>query len=164
MFLGCSRLVEASDFDTSTTTNFSEMFSGCSSLAYISEDFDTSSGTNFYRCFYNCSSLENIPSWNLRNGTNLQQLFAGCSSIKNVQPLVITAATNLTNMFQNSGSNLTELSRNNILMMLATASSYSGTKTLAAVGFTSSMYTAASWQALAKYADFTAAGWSIGYS
>ena len=164
MFSGCSRLIEASDFDTSTTTNFSEMFSGCSSLTYVSDDFDTSSGTNFYRCFYTCSSLENIPSWNLRNGTNLQQLFAGCSSIKNVPPLVITAATNLTNMFQNSGSNLTENSRNNILMMLATASSYTGTKTLAAVGFTSSMYSAASWQALTNYGDFTTAGWSIGYS
>ena len=164
MFSGCSRLVEASDFDTSTTTNFSEMFSGCSSLTYVSDDFDTSSGTNFYRCFYICTSLESIPSWNLRNGTNLQQLFAGCSSIKNVPPLVITAATNLTNMFQNSGSNLTENSRNNILMMLATASSYTGTKTLAAVGFTSSMYSAASWQALTNYGDFTTAGWSIGYS
>lgn len=164
MFSGCSRLTEASDFDTSTTTNFSEMFSGCSSLTYVSDDFDTSSGTNFYRCFYTCSSLESIPSWNIRNGTNLQQLFAGCSSIKNVPPLVITAATNLTNMFENSGSNLTELSRNNILMMLATASSYTGTKTLAAVGFTSSMYSAASWQALTNYGDFTTAGWSIGYS
>ena len=164
MFSGCSRLIEASDFDTSTATNFSEMFSGCSSLTYVSDDFDTSSGTNFYRCFYNCSSLESIPSWNLRTATNLQQLFAGCSSIKNVPPLVITAATNLTNMFQNSGSNLTELSRNNILMMLATASSYTGTKTLAAVGFTSSMYSAASWQALTNYGDFTTAGWSIGYS
>ena len=164
MFSGCSSLAEAPDFDTSTTSNFSEMFNGCSSLTYVSDDFDTSSGTNFYRCFYNCSSLENIPSWNLRNGTNLQQLFAGCSSIKNVPPLVITAATNLTNMFQNSGSNLTELSRNNILMMLATASSYTGTKTLAAVGFTSSMYTAASWQALTNYNDFVTAGWSIGYN
>ena len=164
MFSGCSKLVEAPDFDTSTASAFTEMFSGCSSLTYVSDDFDTSSGTNFYRCFYNCSSLESIPSWDLRVGTNLQQLFAGCSSIKNVPPLVITAATNLTNMFQNSGSNLTELSRNNILMMLATASSYSGTKTLAAVGFTSSMYSAASWQALAKYADFVDAGWSIGYS
>lgn len=164
MFSGCSSLAEAPDFDTSTTSNFSEMFSGCSSLTYVSDDFDTSSGTNFYRCFYNCSSLENIPSWNLRNGTNLQQLFAGCSSIKNVPPLVITAATNLTNMFQNSGSNLTELSRNNILMMLATASAYTGTKTLAQVGFTSSMYTAASWQTLTNYNDFVTAGWSIGYN
>lgn len=164
MFSGCSSLTEADDFDTSTASDFREMFSGCSSLTYVSDDFDTSSGTNFYRCFYNCSSLENIPSWNLRSGTNLQQLFAGCSSIKNVPPLVITAATNLTNMFQNSGSNLTELSRNNILMMLATASSYAGTKTLAAVGFTSSMYSAASWQSLSNYGDFTTAGWSIGYS
>lgn len=164
MFSGCSSLIEAPDFDTSTTANFSEMFAGCSSLTYVSDDFDTSSGTNFYRCFYNCSSLESIPSWDVRTGTNLQQLFAGCSSIKNVPPLTITAATNLTNMFQNSGSNLTELSRNNILMMLATASSYTGTKTLAAVGFTSSMYSAASWQALTNYGDFTDAGWSIGYS
>lgn len=164
MFSGCSKLIEAPDFDTSTASAFTEMFSGCSSLTYVSDDFDTSSGTNFYRCFYNCSSLESIPSWDLRAGTNLQQLFAGCSSIKNVPPLVITSATNLTNMFQNSGSNLTDTSRNNILMMLATASSYTGTKTLAQVGFTSSMYSAASWQALSNYADFVDAGWSIGYS
>lgn len=164
MFYGCSSIAEADDFDTSTSSDFREMFSGCTSLVSVSDDFDTSSGTNFYRCFYTCSSLENIPSWNLRNGTNLQQLFAGCSSIKNIPPLVITSATNLTNMFYNSGSNLTELSRNNILMMLATASAYTGTKTLAAVGFTSSMYSAASWQALTNYADFVDAGWSIGYS
>lgn len=164
MFSGCSSLTEAPDFDTSTASAFTEMFSGCSSLAYVSDDFDTSSGTNFYRCFYNCSSLESIPLWELRNGTNLQQLFAGCSSVKNVPLFFLTAATNLTNMFQASGSNLTELSRNNILKMLANASSYTGTKTLAAVGFTSSMYTAASWQALTNYNDFVTAGWSIGYN
>lgn len=164
MFSGCSSLAEAPDFDTSTASAFTEMFSGCSSLAYVSDDFDTSSGTNFYRCFYNCSSLESIPLWELKNGTNLQQLFAGCSSVKNVPLFFLTAATNLTNMFQNSGSNLTELSRNNILKMLANASSYTGTKTLAAVGFTSSMYTAASWQALTNYNDFVTAGWSIGYN
>lgn len=164
MFSGCSKLVEAPDFDTSTASAFTEMFSGCSSLASVSEDFDTSSGTNFYRCFYNCSSLTEFPSWDLSAATNLQQMFAGCSSLTNFPPRYIGAATNLTNMFQSSGSNLTELSRNNILNMLAAATSYSGTKTLAAVGFTASMYSAASWQALSAYGDFTAAGWSIGYS
>lgn len=164
MFSGCSSLTEAPDFDTSTTSNFTEMFAGCSSLASVSEDFDTSSGTNFYRCFRDCSSLTEFPSWNLSSATNLQQMFWGCSSLTHFPPRSIPSATNLTNMFNSTGSNLTELSRNNILNMLATATSYSGTKTLAAVGFTSSMYSAASWQSLAAYGDFTAAGWSIGYS
>lgn len=167
MFSGCTSLTEVGgDFDTSSATNFSNMFENCTSLVYVPGDdvMDTSSVTNLYRCFKSCSSLESPPDWDLSSATNLQQMFWQANKIKNIPPYNIPAATNLTNMFQASGSNLTDTSRNNILMMLATASAYTGTKTLAQVGFTSSMYSAASWQALAKYADFVDAGWSIGYS
>lgn len=164
MFLDCKKLTRVNgDFDTSEVTAFNEMFNGANSIA-LPPDIDTSSGTNFYRCFRACFALVSAPPWDLSNATSLEQMFWQDSALEYIPPYRIGKATNLTNMFQATGSNLSDISRNNILMMLATASSYTGTKTLARLGFTSSMYSAASWQALSHYSDFVDEGWSIGYN
>lgn len=165
MFIGCKSLERVTgSLDTSTATNFSTMFEDCSSLLISPPDLDLTAATNLYRIFHNCTSLETIEAWIFSNVTNFQQAFWNCSSLKNLPLMALTAATNLSSMFQGTGSNLTEQSRDNLLRSLTSATSYTGTKTLAQLGFTSSMYTAASWQSLTHYADFTAAGWSIGYS
>lgn len=58
MFANCSYLtdLDLSNFDTSKVTNFSSMFSSCSSLTTIPQ-FDTSKGTNFGSMFERCFSL-----------------------------------------------------------------------------------------------------------
>ena len=165
MFIGCKSLERVTgSLDTSTATNFSTMFEDCSSLLISPPDLDLTAATDLYRIFHNCTSLETIEAWIFSNVTNFQQAFWNCSSLKNLPLMALTAATNLSSMFQGTGSNLTEQSRDNLLRSLTSATSYTGTKTLAQLGFTSSMYTAASWQALTHYSDFTTAGWSIGYS
>lgn len=163
-FANCTRLERIEDgLDTTDVTSISEAFRGCSSLNYLYE-LDLSSCTTCYRAFQNCTSLEHAPYLrNIRTGGNFQQMFWNCSSLKTLPPYILGSPSNLTNMFQGTGSNLDENSRRNILSMLA-ACTYSGTKTLAHLGFTSSMYSAASWQALPNYNDFVTAGWSIGYS
>lgn len=163
-FADCTRLKRIEDgLDTSSVTSLSETFRACSSLEYLYE-LDLSSCTTCYRAFQNCTSLESPPYLNnIKTGGNFAQMFWNCSSLRNLPFYRLQSPSNLTNMFQGTGSNLNENSRNNILMMLA-ACTYSGTKTLAHLGFNSSMYSAASWQALSKYADFVDAGWSIGYS
>ena len=163
-FADCTRLERIEDgLDTSDVTSISEAFRACSSLVYLYE-LDLSSCTTAYRAFQNCTSLEHAPYINsINTGGNFQQMFWNCSSLKTLPPYSLHTPSNLTNMFQGTGSNLDENSRRNILGMLA-ACTYSGTKTLAHLGFTSSMYSAASWEALPNYSTFTAAGWSIGYS
>jgi hypothetical protein len=163
-FADCNRLERIEDgLETSDVTSFSEAFRACSSLLYLYE-LDLSSCTTCYRAFQNCTSLESAPYLNnIRTGGNFAQMFWNCSSLKVLPPYNLGSPSNLTNMFQGTGSNLEETSRINILVMLATCT-YSGTKTLAHLGFTASMYSAASWQALPHYNDFVSAGWSIGYS
>lgn len=163
-FADCNRLERIEDgLETSDVTSFSEAFRACSSLLYLYE-LDLSSCTTCYRAFYNCTSLYSAPYLNnIRTGGNFQQMFWNCSSLRILPPYNLGSPSNLTNMFQDTGSNLEEASRINILVMLA-ACTYSGTKTLAHLGFTASMYSAASWQALPHYNDFVSAGWSIGYN
>ena len=163
-FADCNRLERIEDgLETSDVTSFSEAFRACSSLLYLYE-LDLSSCTTCYRAFYNCTSLYSAPYLNnIRTGGNFQQMFWNCSSLKVLPLYNLGSPSNLTNMFQGTGSNLEETSRINILVMLA-ACTYSGTKTLAHLGFTASMYSAASWQALPHYNDFVSAGWSIGYN
>lgn len=163
-FAGCTRLERIEDgLDTSSVTTIAEAFRACSSLEYIRE-LDLTSCTSCYRAFQNCTSLESAPYLNnIMTGGDFSQMFWNCSSLKDIPPYSLGSPSNLTNMFQGSGSNLTENSRNNILMMLA-ACTYTRTKTLAHLGFTSSMYSAASWEALSQYNAFVSAGWSIGYT
>ena len=165
MFYECRDLTSVTGLDTSEVVNMANMFENCRSLT-IAPDIDTSSAQNMYRMFKDCILLESVPIGNINYHTvkDFGQMFWGSYNLKNIPVIDFTSATNLNNMFQSTGSNLTEQSRDNILHSLASASSYTGTKTLAQLGFTSSMYSAASWQALQHYTDFVNAGWSIGYT
>lgn len=163
-FADCTQLKRIEDgLDTADVTSLSEAFRACSSLEYLRE-LDLSSCTTCYRAFQNCTSLYSTPYLNNTNtGINFEQMFWNCSSLRDLTYFVLRSPSNLTNMFQGTGSNLDENSRKNLLWML-TGCTYTGTKTLAHLGFTSSMYSAASWQALSNYNDFVSAGWSIGYN
>jgi hypothetical protein len=163
-FADCTRLKRIEDgLDTSSVTSLSEAFRACSSLEYLYE-LDLSSCTSCYKAFQDCTSLESAPYLNnILQNVNFAQMFWNCNSLKNLAFIRLRSASNLTNMFQGTGSNLDENSRKNLLWML-TGCTYSGTKTLAHLGFTSSMYSASSWQSLSNYNEFVSEGWSIGYS
>ena len=74
----------------------------------------------------------------------------------------LISATQLDDMFKNTHITNTD-TLNKLLLRLVNADAYTGTKTLAHLGFDSTNYPAATIQALSNYAAFTAAGWSIGY-
>ena len=165
MFYECRDLTAVYGLDTSEVVNMSNMFENCRSLT-IAPDIDTSSAQNMYRMYKDCILLESVPSgnFNLQTVKDFGQMFVGDYNLKNIPIIDFTSATNLNGMFQSTGSNLTETSRDNLLKSLTSATSYTGTKTLAQLGFNSSMYSASSWQALTSYSTFIYAGWSIGYS
>ena len=92
------------------------------------------------------------------------EMFAG-SNIKSMNHGIVpnlNNATTLTDMFANTSITNTSF-MNRFLLRLANATAYTGTKTLAHLGFTSDNYSTATIQAMSNYSTFTAAGWSIGY-
>lgn len=128
----------------------------------------SSSATGLQACFRYCSNLVEVGAIDTTGITNMNQMFNGCSSLITV-PVFNTASVNtetsgiyagFDNMFQNCTS-LSNDSLNNILKMMANATSYQGTKTLAQIGLTSAQATTC--QGLSNYADFVAAGWTTGY-
>jgi len=88
-------------------TNFSYMFSLCSSLSDIKslENWNVSNGTNFSYMFDRCSSLSDIKSlknWNVSNGINFAGMFNWCSSLSDIKSLEnwnVSNGTNFAGMF-----------------------------------------------------------------
>ena len=122
--------------------NCNAMFKGTSGTVIDISKVDFTSATSFQNMFKD-STVSTIL-FNINN------------------PQTCPLVTNMTDMFSGC-NNLGNVSVNQILKFLSTATSYSGTKTLAALGFTSTYYPAADIQAMSNYSTFTAAGWSIGY-
>ena len=98
------------------------------------------------------------------SATTLNYAFANMDvkSIIGIDSADLSSCTSMTDMF--SGSNtLDNITVNKILLALTSATAYTGTKTLAALGFNSTYYPSATIQSLSNYSAFTSAGWSIGY-
>lgn len=71
-----------SNVDTSSVTDFSQMFNGCSSVKSLDLScFNTSSARTYMKLFYNCTSLEylDISSWTIPSGSNVQYCFLNTS-------------------------------------------------------------------------------------
>ena len=92
MFSGCSSLQTIPLLNTASGTIFSNMFNGCSSLQTIPL-LNAASGNDFSGMFNGCSSLQTIPLLNTANGTNFSVMFYGCSSLQSI-PLLNTASGN----------------------------------------------------------------------
>lgn len=126
---------------------------------------DTSNVMYMQYMFQNCENLITIPQINTSNVTDMRYMFSGCTALSQV-PLLNTSSLRGSNAFNNMFLNcpsLTTQSLDNVLQMCINATSYSSTKTLAKLGFTSTNYPAATIQALPHYQDFIDAGWTIGY-
>ena len=98
LFRDAQNLKNIYNLDTSNTTNFNEMFSGCRGLQQISE-IDTSKGTDFNKMFYNCSSLTLIPQLDISNGINFMFMFPDCSALESIPELNAPNGTNFSYMF-----------------------------------------------------------------
>lgn len=162
-FQSCFNLtdVNLNGEDTSLVTEFGSMFQNCNKIKNI-PSINTSSAEGVSAMFYNCYALETAPNLDLSNVTTVKDMFNTCTELKNVPFYSLPKVTNMQYMF--TGCNkLTDESINNIMASCISATSYTGTKTLSHLGFISNYYSSARIQALSNYADFIAAGWTIGY-
>ena len=83
MFLHCASLTTIPQIDTSNGTSFTSMFSGCKALTTIPQ-LDTSKGTSFYNMFYGCSNLTTIPPLDTSSGTSFNGMFYYCLNLTNL--------------------------------------------------------------------------------
>ena len=98
MFSGCSSLTTIPQLDTSNVTNMSSVFYNCSSLTTIPL-IDTSSVTNMGNMFYGCTSLTTIPLIDTGSATTMSSVFYSCSSLETVPQLNTSNVTNMNSMF-----------------------------------------------------------------
>ena len=158
-------LAKVPTIDVSTLrykTNLSYMFSGVKKAKEISV-LNTNDVVNMAYMFEGCSSLETLPTMNTTNVKNFSCFCQSCLKLQNVNVLNMSSATNVYNMFYSCRA-LTDTSLDNILQSLISATSYTGTKTLAQVGFDRYSVPSSKWSTLTHYQDFIDEGWSIGYS
>lgn len=150
--------------DTSTATNMSYMFAYCHSLQTVPL-LDTSSVTNTSNMFTYCHALKEIPQLDISKVTTINSMFSYCYCLKTV-PILNFSSVKGVNAFNSAFSNclsLSDESIDNIMQSCITASSYSGTKTLAKLGFNNTNYPTSIIQSLPHYQAFLDAGWTIGY-
>lgn len=123
---------------------------------------DTSSVTTMSNTFTSATNLVSIPLLNTSSVTNVGSMFQSCTNLANIPILNLSSVTFMRYMFRYCPS-LSDTSLDNILQMCIGATSYSSTKTLAFLGFTSTDYPTSRIEALPHYSAFTSAGWTIGY-
>ena len=144
--------------DTSTATNMSNMFQNCLNIQKVPL-LNTSSCTTTEFMFQGCELLVEVPLFDLSKNNNASYMFYDCTRLKDVPQFNLSSKSNSSMTMMFSGfKNLTNKSLNNILAMCTNATSYTGTKTLAQLGFNSTNYPATRIQALSNYQAFIDAG------
>ena len=159
MFDGCTSLITIPLIDTSNVTSMSSMFDGCTTLITIPQ-LNISSAEEVNNMFNNCTSLTTIPQLDTSSAIDMSSMFSNCTALVTVPQLNMNSADSITNIFANCNS-LSNDSLNNILASLLTATSYSGTKTLARIGLSSTQATTCT--TLANWSACESAGWTTGY-
>jgi hypothetical protein len=87
----CSSLTSFPLINTSSGTDFSNAWQGCSSINGTFPSINTSSGTNFSGTWGSCSSLTSFPLINTSSGTNFTGAWRDCSSLTSF-PLINTSS------------------------------------------------------------------------
>lgn len=103
MFDGCSSLTSIALFDTSNVTDMSFMFEYCSSLKTVPL-FNTSNVTNMMYMFNDCSSLEEVPLFDTSNVTDMYGMFFECTKLESVPLFNTSNVTDMSMMFQSCES------------------------------------------------------------
>lgn len=150
---------------TLNITNYQGLFKRCVNLTEA-PNIDTSNATSVSGMFSYCTSLTTVPLLNLSNATDVSGMFRGCSSLTTIPQFNLSSATSLSNFVDVDCKALSNNSLNNLLGSLASATSYTGTKTLYTVFYynMSAYYPASTIQSLSNYQAFIDAGWTIGWS
>lgn len=174
---GTQETIQASDFDTEIenlpsgggqdiiidlTKLASETYPYFDYAIVEIKNIDMSSLTSTRSMFSMCKNLKKVGQLDISNSTNTSSMFSGCSNLETVPVLNASKSLTFYSMFLNCTS-LTDETLDNILQMCVNATSNTGTKTLAFMGFNSTNYPASRIQALPHYQDFINAGWTIGY-
>jgi len=104
MFYDCYKLKKVPLFNTSAATTTQGMFGVCISLKEVPL-FDLSSVTNLASMFYNCMTLETIPLFNLRTNApvSMANMFQSCTSLRRIPLLNTIAVTSLNSTFYSCG-------------------------------------------------------------
>ena len=145
--------------DTSNVTNITGIFRHFQNLKTIPK-LNTSNVTRMTGMFEDCPNLISIPQLDTSKVTDMFYMFWGCSNLINIPQLDTSKVTDMSSMFYNCIS-LSKDSLNNILAMLANATTFSGTKTLQYLQLTKEQATTCT--TLSNWAACEAAGWTTGY-
>lgn len=148
--------------DTKKVETFYYFCKSCNTLREVGEiEVNLSGSIEFYQAFYACRILETAPMIKVPNGTaKLYGTFQGCTLLKNVPQWDLYGINQMTNTFTNC-PNLTSESLNNIMGCIKLSQSFTGTKTLKAIGFTSDQATIC--EGLSNWSTLQLAGWTTGY-
>lgn len=174
MFQGCSSLSSISFSNVTTSSGATNrsmywMFRSCRSLGNFTKaqlHYFTNGGvTSLSGTFYGCSTMTSIQftSADLEQCTSFYSCCDGCTDLTTLNGMDfsgVTATNGLRYMVRDCTS-LSNTSLNNILASLLTATSYTGTKTLAYIGLTSAQATTCT--GLSNWSALSAAGWTTGY-
>lgn len=158
-FQGCLKIQNMPLLNTGNVTNMRNMFNNCNLLTTVPL-FNTSKVTSMANMFYNCYAITSIPNFDTSALQLMQSMFYNCSLLTTVPSFNTNKVTNMYNAFSGCGR-LSNDSLNNILLMCANATSYTGTKTLKYIGLTSTQ--ANNCTQLSNWASAQSAGWSKGY-
>lgn len=156
-FFGSYNLIYVPPLNLGKVTNMNRAFAYDSALAEI-PDLNISSCTTLMYTFQNCYSLKKIGQLQTGNVTDFYYTFQSCNALTDFPVLDMHSATSVDGMLYDC-TNLTDESLDNVLQSLASATSYTGTKTLSVICLWG--YNDARIQACPHYQDFVNAGWSI---
>lgn len=79
--------IDTKYFDTSETTDMSEMFNSCRIKSLDLSHFNTSNVTNMNKMFYSCNYLKSLDlsNWDLTNVTNINKsMFYACGMLRTI--------------------------------------------------------------------------------
>lgn len=166
--------VDGSNLDLTNFNNFFSLFREMPNLVTI-KDMDKikinseNPVSSYSYMFQNTVKIKNIDLsafYTNNNTTDFSYMFSGCSLLETINfgthfDFSSTAlySSALNSMFTNCG-NLTDITLNNILALLPTATSYTGTKTLSNIGLTGSQRTKCT--TLSNWSACESAGWTTG--
>lgn len=134
------KVFETNNLNTSGTSDLSNMFYGCRSLADTSGfvSWDTSNVTNMTYMFNTCTSLTDtsgLTSWNTDKVTNMNGMFNGCTSLADTSGFTNWSTGNvydMSSMFYNCSSltNVSGLANWNTSKVYSMPSMFRGCKSL----------------------------------
>lgn len=86
--------------DKSSMTNLQDFFKDNKVLTRVV--MNTSDSTNFSNMFMGCSGIISLPQIDTSKGTNLQGMVSSCTKLKTIPQLDISSSTNMNNFLQGS--------------------------------------------------------------